>query len=175
MPAKRIREKLIQLIHRFYLVKIDCFDMLCFFMVPGNWPSTKLGFCPRAKPTLKRIQGEGIRRNLNNGHENQVAYQCLTCTPGARRSLGCRRGVPLWCRAFQRKYPVNLPETHAIAVYRPGAVTEGAVGSYLTNLPGRPGCFRSVHLLLPAVADGTAESSCALDNIFRRGSYFVTA
>ena len=46
MLAKRIREKLIQLIHRFYLVKIDCFDMLCFFMVPGilpNWPSTKLG------------------------------------------------------------------------------------------------------------------------------------
>ena len=29
-----------------------------FFMVPGtlpNWPSTKLGFCPRAKPTLKGV------------------------------------------------------------------------------------------------------------------------
>ena len=37
---------LCHLIHRFYLVKIDCINMLCSCMVPGilpNWPSTKLG------------------------------------------------------------------------------------------------------------------------------------
>ena len=58
--------------------------MLCSFMVPGillNWPSTKLGFCPRAKPTLKQHMERLANTQLEFTilHHNDSLQQINTC------------------------------------------------------------------------------------------------
>lgn len=62
--------------------KIDCIDMMCFCMVPGilpTWPPTKMGFCPRAKPTFKQSTATKLNADLTLRFRKIVAYlhNCL--------------------------------------------------------------------------------------------------
>ena len=99
-----------------YLVKIDCIDMLCSCMVPGilpNWPSTKLGFCPRAKPTLK--QGWHIRIVI---YDLDVAIQRLTAYMPLWSPILCQKRVVdakrrlAKCRKKEERYMYMFSMAH---------------------------------------------------------------